>query len=105
MTTAAQLLAKTTQPDLLEKDIRQQVKQYLTMMGWHVIYNLQGLGCFPGLTDLVAIKNGREVWIELKTRKGKQSEKQIKFQVDVEAHGGEYRVVRSLDDAMEMDTP
>jgi hypothetical protein len=89
--------------DLLEKDIRQQVKQYLTMMGWMVAYNLQGLGCYPGTPDLTMCKNGRVVQVELKTRRGRQSANQVKYQADWEAAGGEYRVIRSLDDAMEMD--
>ena len=100
--TAAQVRALTEKkvPDLLEKEIRAQVKEYLTMMGWFVFYILQGTGSYKGIPDLIAVKDGRVVFIELKTRKGKQSAHQVKFQADVEAHGGEYRIVRSLDDAM-----
>ena len=81
-----------------ESEIRAQVRDYLRWKGWLVYYQLQGLGCYPGLSDLVAIKNGRTVHVELKTRTGKQGEKQVEFQADLEAAGGEYRVVRGIED-------
>ena len=39
------------------------------------------------------------VWLEVKTRTGKQSPKQKLFQQTVEAAGGYYFIVRSIDDA------
>ena len=83
---------------LRESEIRAQVQDLLRWRGWYVYYNLQGLGSYPGLSDLVAVKKGRIIHIELKTKTGKQSDKQEKFQADIEAAGGEYRVVRCLED-------
>jgi len=40
------------------------------------------------------------VWIEVKTSKGVLSEHQVKFQRDIERHGGVYVVARSVDDVM-----
>ena len=81
-----------------ESDIRKQIRDYLRWSGWYVYYNLQGLGSYPGLSDLVAIKNGRVIHIEIKALKGMQSEKQIAFQQHIKAAGGEYLVARSVDD-------
>ena len=85
-----------------ESEIRKQVQDYLRWKGWFVFYLLQGLGCYPGLSDLVAIKNGRVIFIEMKTSRGKQSDHQKKFHGDVEWHGGEYRVVRCIDDVSDL---
>jgi len=38
------------------------------------------------------------VWIEFKTKKGKQSQNQIIFQKKVEDYGGFYYIVRSIED-------
>ena len=58
----------------------------------------QGLGCHKGLSDLTAIKGGKTVYIEVKRPMGKQSEWQLDFQADIEAHGGLYVVSRSVED-------
>ena len=81
-----------------ESDIRRQIQDYLRWTGWFVYYNLQGLGSYPGLSDLVAIKGGQVVHIEVKVPGGRQSEKQKKFQKDLEAAGGEYILARSVED-------
>ena len=86
-----------------EKDIRNQIQDYLRIKGWFVYYNLAGLGSYPGLSDLVAIKNGKVVHIEVKTPTGKLSAYQQKFRDDVEVHGGEYLVARSVDDLWELE--
>ena len=85
-----------------ESEIRAQVRDLLRWKGWFVYYLLQGLGCYPGLSDMVAVKNGRVIHIELKTRTGKQSDNQIQFQADIEAAGGEYRVVRCIEDVSDL---
>ncbi len=85
-----------------EKEIRGQVKDYLRWKGWFVFHVLQGLGSYPGISDLIAIKNGRVVFIELKTARGRQGEKQKEFQADIEAAGGEYLIVRNIEDLQEV---
>jgi hypothetical protein len=84
----------------LETSIKKQIKEYLMLTGWYVYHNLQGLGCYPGLSDFVAVKDGQTVWIEVKTPKGKQSEGQEQFQADIEAHGGKYIVAKGIEDVM-----
>lgn len=85
---------------LSEKDIRKQIQDYLRLKGFFVYYNLMGLGSCVGLSDLVAIKNGTVYHIEIKTPRGRQSEKQVEFQRDVEAAGGRYILARSVEDVM-----
>ena len=63
-----------------------------------MFHHLQGLGCYPGLPDLEAVKDGQTVYIEVKTFTGKQRSDQIQFQADVEAHGGTYIVARGIED-------
>jgi len=99
-----------------ESDIRKQLQDYLRWKGWHVHYNLQGLGSYPGVSDLTAIKprdkfgqkcpvcsiGARVVWLEVKTPTGKQREDQKKFQAKVEAAGGEYVLACCIEDLQEV---
>ena len=85
-----------------ESAIVTQVRHYLQALGWMVIRHHQSLGSHRGLSDLTAIRQGRTVWIECKTAKGKQSGYQSVFQDELEAHGGEYRIVRGIDDVADM---
>lgn len=79
---------------LTEADIRRQVQDYLRIKGWFVVYVLQGLGAYRGISDLIAVKDGRTVFVELKTAAGRQSEHQRRFEADLEAAGGEYVLCR-----------
>lgn len=56
----------------------------------------------PGEGDIFGIlaPNGRSIWLEAKTGKGKQSERQKSFQATVEKYGGQYHVFRSVEDAI-----
>ncbi len=85
-------------PPLTERQIRRLVKDYLELHGWCVIYHLQGLGSFRGLSDMQALKNGQCVFIELKTETGKLSDVQMEFLRAVECAGIEYIVARGIDD-------
>ena len=91
-------MSKPVRHNPKESEIRAEVKEYLQWTGWFVYYNLQGLGSYPGLSDLVAVKGGRVVHIELKRPTGKQSQDQVQFQRDIEAAGGEYLVARGVAD-------
>jgi len=81
-----------------ETDIRRQIQDYLRIRGWFVFYILQGLGAYKGIPDLIAVKNGRVLFIELKTARGRQSDYQKQFPADLEAAGGEYVLCRGVDD-------
>ena len=81
---------------VFESEIRGQVKEYLEWKGWFVFYHLQGLGSYPGLPDLQAIKDGQTIYIEIKRPGGRQSERQKKFQEDLEGAGGIYIVAHGV---------
>jgi hypothetical protein len=94
---------KTLRDLITEKDIQRVCRDYLLVKGWFVFHLLQGLGCYPGLTDMVAIKDGRVLFIEYKRPgRSKQSGKQEIFQADIERAGGEYYLIRSLEEVIKI---
>lgn len=55
----------------------------------------------PGEADLTLFQNGgKTVFIEVKTRTGRQRTKQKRFQAAVERLGYDYVIMRSADDAL-----
>ena len=86
-----------------ETHIRKQIQDYLRWKGFFVYYCLAGLGAYPGLSDLVATKNGITYHIEVKTPKGRQSEKQKEFQADLESAGGRYILARGIEDVEDLE--
>ena len=87
---------------LTENDVKHQVKDYLYLKGYFHFPILQGLGARKGIPDIIAIKNNRVLFLEIKSPKGKQSEWQKQFQELIEGNGGEYYIVRSLDDLIKI---
>jgi hypothetical protein len=85
----------TKQP---ESYILSAVRQALLFSGWKVMRNQQGLGSVPGRSDLEALRDGKTVYIEIKTATGVQSDKQKDFEADIVHHGGEYWIVRCVED-------
>ncbi len=81
-----------------ETKLKRQCAEYLK---WKHIFNfpiLQGLGAYPGLPDRIAIENGKLIALEFKAATGRQSKHQEEFQKALELAGGEYIVVRSLEE-------
>jgi hypothetical protein len=78
-----------------------QCRQYLRATGWFVVRIQQGMGCHRGIADLYCLKDGRDVWVECKATKGKQSEYQKNFEHAIRVNGGEYFVAHSLDELIE----
>lgn len=74
----------------LETAEKKAIKEYLGYTGWFFYHNLAGLGVYPGIPDLTAIKNGKVLQIEIKAGKGVQSEKQEEFMADWVSSGGFY---------------
>ena len=89
-----------SKPKVTETDIRRQVRDYLRYRGWFCFHVLQGLGAYRGISDIIAVKGGRVLFVELKTPRGRQSEYQKVFQADLEAAGGEYILCRGADDLL-----
>jgi hypothetical protein len=55
-----------------------------------------------GVADIIVIKNGATIFLEVKRPKGKQSEDQIEFERLSKKNGAQYYVVTSLDDVMKI---
>ena len=85
-----------------ETYIRRSITDALRRAGWDVTYHLQGVGCRKGFPDLTAMKEGRTVYIEVKTETGRQSDYQKDFQKVCESHGCRYILARCVDDVAEL---
>ena len=83
-----------------ETALKRDVKKYLNLRGWFVFHCLQGLGCYPGISDLIACKDGKVWFIECKSLNGKMSEKQMDFEQNLIDQKCNYLVVRKLEDIM-----
>lgn len=59
---------------------------------------MKGEGVLAGFSDLIVIAQGNVLFIEVKTKDGRQSDLQAKFQSDVERLGFQYSICRSLED-------
>ncbi len=91
-----------------ESDIQKAIIQYLTIK--KIFHYRQNSGAFKtekgfmraasvnGLPDIVVIKDGIYIGLEVKTPKGKQQESQKHIQNEITKAGGLYFVVKSLDD-------
>ena len=87
---------------ITENDIKRQVKNYLDVKGFFHFHILQGLGAFRGIPDMIAVRKGRVIFLEIKKPGGKLSEHQQRFKETIRGAGGEYHVVRSLEDIMKI---
>ena len=61
---------------------------------------LVGMGVHPGFADLIILCDGRVLFLELKSLKGRLSPAQEVFRDAVLAQGFGWALVRSLDDAL-----
>lgn len=59
----------------------------------------KAIGLTAGVSDTILIlPNGKLIFCEFKDAKGVQSEKQKEFEKQVQAHGFDYILIRTLDD-------
>ena len=95
---------------LTEAQLENQILQWLTYSGFFA-FKLHDQAYFRdgayrkgspfqirGQSDVVAIRNGEVFFIEIKTKTGKQSEHQKEFESKIKASGGNYMLVRSIDE-------
>ena len=89
-----------------ESALQALIVKYLTLNGWLVIHipnqlsrgKITHAGILPGAPDLIALKNGQCVFIEVKAAGGRLSEKQAYIHELIKKQGFEVIVARSLDD-------
>jgi Holliday junction resolvase len=84
-----------------EKDIKDLIMKTLKDEGWLACNICQGIEAHRGIADVKATKNGRTIEIEVKTKTGRQSEHQKRYQVDLEEHGGTYLLINDIDKLVE----
>ncbi len=58
--------------------------------------NLKRSGVLAGVSDLIIVADRAVLFVEMKTKTGRQQPSQKKFQADVERLGFEYKICRSL---------
>jgi hypothetical protein len=86
-----------------EQQIQTDIMEYLRWKGWFVFkIHQQGKYCYKGISDLIAVKDGVTIYVEVKNATGKLRPEQMKFMEDIERHGARYIVARSLDDVKAM---
>lgn len=82
-------------PVLLEKDITKAIRNELKLLGiWHCKI-MGGLGQQAGLPDLIACVDGVLLGIEVKTERGRVSEKQRKIGEQIRRSGGAWIVAKN----------
>ena len=52
----------------------------------------------PGCSDLIIVLDSETIFVEVKTKTGKQRESQIKFQKKIEARNKKYFIARNLEE-------
>jgi len=55
-----------------------------------------------GCPDIIVLKNGRFIGLEVKTDKGKQSDLQKEAEKQIKNSGGEYYIIRRLEDVLDI---
>lgn len=87
--------------DTPENRVKNSIKAYLKRDGWMIQPNFQ-LGPMPkewrGRPDMEAYKNGKVIFIEVKSKTGRQSDYQKVYQKKLEEHGMIYILARSVED-------
>jgi len=81
-----------------ETAIKKEIKQYLSLHQWFQFPILQGLGAYKGICDIISIKNGIVLFIEVKSKNGKLSQNQIEFGHNIKENFGHYIVARCFED-------
>ena len=94
---------KIYKPKVTESDIKKLTRDYMQIKGWFIFPILQSMGCHKGISDFIAIKARRVVFIECKSPAGEQRIEQINFQTDIQMHGGEYFLVDCYEDLLKID--
>ena len=89
-----------------ERELRRQIKDALQAKGFLVLYLEESKGYgrpgTPGLPDLVAIRKGEYVWIEVKSLTGQLQAAQADLHRLMRAAGANVIVARSTDDVRDL---
>ena len=96
-----------------ETDVLREIMLYLRARGvFHFRINTTGTwhpgrkiflkphNLTPGVADVIVLKHGKMICLEAKSPTGKQSPEQKQFEQNVKASGGEYYLVRCVQDVI-----
>lgn len=96
-----------------EKDVLREILLYLRARGvFHIRINTMGVFDFSrkiymkspnttlGVSDIIILKAGKMICLEAKSPTGKQSPEQKQFEQNVKRNGGEYYLVRCVQDVI-----
>ena len=81
---------------MTEKTLTSNVLKILKGSGWYAIKIHGGPYQTPGLPDVLALKDGRLLAIELKTPSGKPSKLQVQRLLELRQHGAVAGIVHSI---------
>lgn len=93
---------------MTERTLQNAIINLLRLNGWFA-YSQKTVGTYDpikkifrknksatiGVADILAIKHGRVLFLEVKRPGGKQRNSQIEFEYQIKTHGGNYFVVTS----------
>ena len=79
---------------ILESKIQKKVCHRLEKNGWYVVKIIQSTK--NGWPDLQALKNGKTIYIEVKSEKGKLSELQKYRHKELRKHGAHVFTIKNL---------
>lgn len=90
---------------LSHNELEAQILEYLNYMSETFAWSTHGTRNRPeleGVADIIMCRSGHLVAIEIKVGRDKQRTTQQLFEQDIELAGGDYRVVRSIEDLNEL---
>ena len=85
-------------PRISEKSIQLEIMTALGYHGWRIKRCPPSIYSAGGWCDLIALKQGLVLFIEVKAADGKQSNDQKAFERDIRDGGGHYILARSYND-------
>lgn len=82
--------------------LKTKIRKYLTQKNVYWASIQGGPGSKPGDPDMVVCKDGRFIALEMKAKSGRQSPIQMKREQEIKESGGEYYLIRRLEEVKEI---
>jgi len=87
---------------MTEAELTKSIRNLLNILGiWHFKHWSGPMTHPKGISDLIGIWEGKPLYIEVKTAKGRVSDHQAVFIDTVKQHGGIAFIARSVEDVMD----
>lgn len=80
-----------------ETYVKASIREWLRLHNWYVVNIHAGMGAHKGISDLIAVKKGYVIFIEIKVPnnpRSMQSLEQREFERRIISHGAHYIVAR-----------